>query len=128
MGGDGAILVHIAARLQVPCIGIEIDEILCRTALRRAREASLSTFVDIVAADALYVDPSLASVITIFLVPSCLEVLSPKLKALCKSGTKILNIKFPLPAHHGWHPKATIECDDVVKIGSTARIYLYVVE
>ena len=77
--GDGAILVHIAARLQVPCIGIEIDEILCRTALRRAREASLSTFVDIVAADALYVDPSLASVITIFLVPSCLEVLSPKL-------------------------------------------------
>ena len=49
-------------------------------------------------------------------------------KALCKSGTKILNIKFPLPAHHGWHPKATIECDDVVKIGSTARIYLYVVE
>ena len=127
--GDGTILIEIAFKFGVQCLGVEIDEVLCRTARRRIEERKLSSCIDIIIGDALYVQPLLKfpSVVTIFLVPSCLKILSPIILASCKSGTKIVNIKFPMPEEDGWIALNTIECEDVVKPGSLTKIYLYVI-
>ena len=128
--GDGTILIEIASRTDVQCLGVEIDEVLCRTARRKVDEQKLSGRVDIINEDALHVESHLhfASVITMFLVPSCLKVLGPKLRATCKSGTKIVNIKFPMPEEDGWVVLNTIDCEDVVKSGSITKIYLYMID
>lgn len=128
--GDGTILLEIASRLHAQCVGVEIDQVLCRTARRKAQEQNLAGHIDIINEDALHVERhlQLASVITIFLVPSCLQVLSPKLRASCRSGTKIVNIKFPLPKEDGWVAVNTIECEDVIKPGSFTNIYLYIID
>ena len=128
--GDGTILIEIASKLNVQCLGIEIDEVLCRTARRRIKEQNLLSRVDIIHEDALHIKSYLRfpSVITIFLVPSCLKVLSPKIRASCKPGTKIINIKFPMPEEDGWVALNTVDCEDVVKPGSFTKAYLYVIE
>ena len=36
--GDGTILVEIASKLDISCLGVEIDEVLCRTARRKVEE------------------------------------------------------------------------------------------
>ena len=122
--GDGGIIIPISSHTGARTVGVEIDDLLCRTARRRAREAGVANLVDVINMDALHTELSIASVVSIFLVPSCLQVLSPKLRC-CQPGTRIVNIKFPLPADDGWIPTAVIPCDDVIKAGSSAFIYLY---
>ena len=123
--GDGGILLNICKAVGARCIGIEIDEILCRTARRKVKEAKLEALIDVVIDDAIHANVSFSSVITLFLVPSCLSVLSPILKEKCASGTRIVNIKFPLPPP--WNAVKVLECDDVVKPGSFTFLYLYIV-
>ena len=51
-----------------------------------------------------------------FLVPSCLKVLSPKLQTAMSAGSRIVTYHYPLPADDGWIPVATRETEDVVNV------------
>ena len=126
--GDGGIIVPISQHTGARTIGVEIDELLCRTARRKAREAGVSNLVDVINMDALNTMIGIASVVSLFLVPSCLQILSPKLREGAKKGLKIVNIKYPLPSEHGWIPSAVVLCEDVVKLGSSTFIYIYEVQ
>jgi len=123
--GAGDILITIARETQARCVGYEIDEILCKTSTRIAKENNVIHLVDIVNGDALYADLSLYSVISVFLVPSCLEVLCPSFADHCVTGTRIVSYKFPFP--EPWEVVKTIECDDIIKKGAKTQAYLYLV-
>jgi precorrin-6B methylase 2 len=123
--GDGEVLLGFATLCATRSIGIDIDNCLCETARRRAREANVSHLIDVVNADVIYTDFSYPSIITIFLVPSCLEVLSPILKKSCRPQTKIIAYKFPLPISD-WEPIRVVDCIDIIKPGGRANIFYYV--
>jgi hypothetical protein len=53
--------------------------------------------VNIIEQDIISVDCSIADVIFMFLVPSCLDYLSSNNLNTCKKGTRIVCYKFPLP-------------------------------
>ena len=92
---------------------------------RIAKENNVNHLVDIVNGDALYADLSLYSAISVFLVPSCLEVLRPSFADHCVTGTRIVSYKFPFP--EPWEVVKTIECDDIIKKGAKTQAYLYLV-
>ena len=64
-------------------------------------------------------------VIFIFLVPSCLAVLSVGLLRTLARGTMLLLYKFPLPVADGWVPTEKRTVDDAVKPGTQAQVFLY---
>lgn len=126
--GDGAILVEVAKKTGAKCIGYEIDNVLCEIAKRRVRDENITSLVDIIQEDILNVDYTKATIIFIFLVPSCLKVLSPILKAQCTKGTRIICYNFPLPSNEGWDYIVKMETEDVVKTKdpkSNSSLWLY---
>ncbi len=128
--GNGNILLNIASSTHAKCIGFDIDSSLCETATRRARESGVAHLVDFVVEDIYFVDLASASVICMFLVPSCLKVLSPRLWERFQRGVRIVCYKFPLPVDDGWLPSAVVETEDVINtIDSTSRsnVYFYCV-
>jgi len=125
--GDGSVLIGVSTKTGATCIGIEIDGLLCATANRKARENNVSELITIIEGDVATGNFTAASVIIIFLVPSCLAVLSPLLKQQCVRGTRIVCYKFPLPRIDGWAPIRTTETDDVVKVGARAALYSYII-
>ena len=114
--GIGSILITVAEKTGAKCFGFDIDPILCATARRFIRDKGLDDFVVIEERDIMTVDLSLPTVFVIFLVPSCLQVLSPMFQTQCKKGTKIVCYKFPLPASDGWVPEAVLQTEDVLRI------------
>lgn len=95
--GDGSILLAVAVNHGSNCYGYDIDSILCSTARNKAIDNGVSHLVTILDQDILTVDCSIATVIFMFLVPSCLEYLSANNLKNCKTGTRIVCYKFPLP-------------------------------
>lgn len=126
--GDGPILIGIAAATGARCKGIEIDALLCTTARRHAVEACVGHLVSIECGDVAEAKFDDGTVIVIFLVPSCLDVLAPMLRKQCPPGTRVVAYKFPLPEdedHGGWLPEATAATEDVVKKGADTKLYFY---
>ena len=145
--GEGNVLVGVAKALEKidvqSChfVGIDIDSTLCATARRRVLEAGLQEKVEIRQQDLATITSFtsytgkdhtvdkviLPSVIFVFLVPSCLEILSKVLFKDLPQGTYLILYKFPLPSSDGWHPVATVTVDDAVKKGAKSEVFLYIV-
>jgi predicted RNA methylase len=123
--GDGVILIGIAKQTGARCIGVEIDDVLCATAVRRAFEEGVSDLVSIQQGDVAESSFRDATVIFTFLVPSCQDIVSGMLREQCARGTRIIAYKFPLPKSDGWIPEQTLRTDDVVKMGTETNLYLY---
>jgi SAM-dependent methyltransferase len=127
--GDGTALVSVALQTGAQCIGYEIDPLLCATARRKLAEAGL-TSATVHEQDICSADYSSASVIYIFLVPSCMKALSPILRSQAAPGTRIISYHFPLPEEDGWVPDKTMQTDDVVnRLNSNSRkiLFMYVI-
>ncbi|CAM9269464.1 unnamed protein product, partial [Ectocarpus fasciculatus] len=99
--GDASVLIDLAKTSGARCIGYEIDSVLCATARRKIAESGLTSVV-IVEGDIMSADFSVATVIYIFLVPSCLQALSPLLLKKALPGTRIVSYHFPFPEEDGW--------------------------
>lgn len=126
--GNGNVLIKMATSIKCQCIGFEIDILLCQTARRLAKQSNVDHLVDIVVEDICNVRLNFASVICLFLVPSCLAILSPKLLVECQPQTRIVCYKFPLPVSDGWTPISISETDDVVNTKnplSKSQVFLY---
>lgn len=148
--GDGSILVDVAKHSNSKCIGVEIDNVLCATAKRKAKESNVNELVEIIEgdiADTTCYNLKEATIIFTFLVPSCQQVVSKILFETFKNkdrhgnedgnnsnntstsndGIRIVAYKFPLPEEDGWKDwlVETCETEDVVKKGSTTTLYFY---
>lgn len=95
--GDGRLLVA-AARLGATCVGVEYDPIYAGRAEARAAEAGVSSMVSIICGDATVVtDLAGATVVFVYLVPTGLRLMLPRLLSALAAGACIVSNIFSLP-------------------------------
>lgn len=106
--GDGRIPIIAAQKYGATAVGIELDPRLVEISWRIANEAEVANRVSFVVGDLFEADVSKATVITMYLSPSIMKILEPKLRAL-KPGTRIVSHQFAMPQ---WTPDKRIEVDE----------------
>jgi ubiquinone/menaquinone biosynthesis C-methylase UbiE len=117
--GDGRIVITAAQKFGARGVGVELDPELCREAERRVKELGLSERVSILQQNALRVDLSPATVVTMYLLTSSNERLRPNLEKYLKPGARVVTNDYAMT---GWRPTKL----KIVKSGSAEhRIYVY---
>jgi SAM-dependent methyltransferase len=106
--GDGRIPIIAAQKYGARGVGIEIDRRLVELSRRTANEAEVASRVSFVVGDLFEADLSAATVVTAYLSPQIMKILTPKLRGL-KPGTRIVSHQFPMP---GWAPDRRITVDE----------------
>jgi len=120
--GDGRIVLSAAEKYRCSALGVEIDKELVEKAQEKIRRKSL-TNAQIIRRNLFDFDISKADVVALYLLPSTLEILKPKLLSL-KKGARIICHDFAIPG---------VEPSDVVAMKSfftnrIHKIYLYEIE
>ena len=106
--GDGRLPIIAAQKYGARGIGIEIDPRLVELSWRIANEAEVANRVSFVVGDLFEADLSKATVVTMYLSPSIMKILEPRLRAL-KPGTRIVSDQFAMPR---WLPDKKIQVDE----------------
>src|SRR5689334_24045480 len=94
--GDGRIPIIAAQKYGARAVGIEIDPRLVEISWQIANQAEVASRVSFVVGDLFEADLSKATVITMYLSPSIMKIMEPKLRAL-KPGTRIVSHQFEMP-------------------------------
>lgn len=106
--GDGRIPIIAAQKYGATGIGVEIDPRLVELSWRNANDAEVAHRVKFIVGDLYEIDFSDATVVTMYLSPSILNQLAPKLRSL-KPGTRIVSHQFPI---RGWPPDERRQVDE----------------
>jgi cyclopropane fatty-acyl-phospholipid synthase-like methyltransferase len=99
--GDGRIIIQAAKRFGVKGVGIEIDADLVRQARANAFREKVDHLVEFRAQDALTVDVSPATVVTLYMLPEFNAKLRPILDRQLKPGSRVVSHDFAI---EGWVP------------------------
>ena len=106
--GDGRIPIIAAQKYGARAVGIEIDPKLVELSWRIANEAEVADRVSFIVGDLFETDLSKATVVTMYLSPSIMKALAPRLRAL-QPGTRIVSHQFAMP---DWPPARRINVDE----------------
>ncbi len=99
--GDGIILIRAAKKYGAKGVGIEIDQDLVLEARRNAFREKVEHLVEFRAQDALTVDVSPATVVTLYMLPEFNAKLRPILDRQLRPGSRVVSHDFPI---EGWTP------------------------
>jgi len=99
--GDGRIVIQAAKRYGVKGVGIEIDPDLVQKARDNAFREKVDNLVEFRAQDALTVDVSSATVVTLYMLPEFNAKLRPIFDRQLKSGARVVSHDFEV---QGWVP------------------------
>jgi cyclopropane fatty-acyl-phospholipid synthase-like methyltransferase len=99
--GDGRIVIQAAKRYGVKGVGIEIDPELVRKAQGNAFKEEVQHLVEFRAQDALTVDVSPATVVTLYMLPEFNAKLRPIFDKQLKPGARVVSHDFEI---QGWVP------------------------
>ncbi len=102
--GDGRIVIRAAQKYGVRAIGFEMDGLLLAKSRKDAKAAGVSHLVEFRAEDALKVDLSKATVVTLYMLPWFNEAMKPSFKKYLKPGARIVAHDFGI---EGWEPDKT---------------------
>jgi cyclopropane fatty-acyl-phospholipid synthase-like methyltransferase len=102
--GDGAIIIRAAQKFGARGVGIEIDADLARKAQANAFREKVEHLVEFRVQDALSVDVSEATVVTLYMLPEFNAKLRPTLDRQLKPGARVVSHDFPV---EGWVPDRT---------------------
>jgi SAM-dependent methyltransferase len=126
--GDGRIVLTAAKVYGARGFGVEIQDDLVKLSNEAARNEGLADRVKFMKQDLFKTDISQATVLTMYLLPNTVNMLSEKLQTELKPGTRIISHDYSLG---GWIPEDTLQFDleDKIKISGVTRtiIFLYVV-
>jgi SAM-dependent methyltransferase len=106
--GDGRIVVAAAKEFGARGTGYDIDPDRILEARRNAQKAGVAAHAQFARKDLFAVDVSEATVVTVFLLPSVLERLRPRLLRDLAPGTRIVSHSFPLK---NWKPDRKLEVE-----------------
>jgi predicted RNA methylase len=120
--GDGRIVAQAAELFGARGVGVEYDPAIARMAEENIRRRKLEHKVEIVVADALKVDISPATVVTVYLLQDTMPLLRPIMDRSLKPGTRIVSHSWYMP---GWTPLRTVTVDD--GFGTKHTLFLYVI-
>ncbi len=92
--GDGRIVITAAERYGARGVGVDIDPLRVAESKQNARRAGVSHLVEFFEQDALKVDVSSATVVTLSLLSSALLKLRPILTRQLRPGARIVSVAF----------------------------------
>ena len=106
--GDGRIPIIAAQKYGARGLGIEIDPRLVTQSWGNANDAEVANRVKFIVGDLFEADLSEATIVTMYLSPSIMKRLIPKLRALTP-GTRLVSHQFDMP---GWPPDERRQVDE----------------
>ncbi len=126
--GDGRIVLTAAKVYGASGFGVEIQDNLVKLSNEAAKAEGLADRVKFLKQDLFKTDISQATVLTMYLLPNTVNMLSEKLKTELRPGTRIISHDYSLA---DWIPEETkhFDLEDKIKISgvTTTLIFLYVV-
>lgn len=127
--GDGRIVIRAAKKYGARGVGIEMDRELIEQARVKAREEGVDHLVEFRIEDALKVDVSPATVVTLYMLPWFNAKLRPALQHQLKPGSRVVAHDYDI---EGWTPTKVEKLSTIEnKIGGAKHrhtIYLWKVE
>lgn len=124
--GDGRIVLTAAKLRGARGLGIEIQPDLVALSQEAARRQGVAERATFVRQDLFRTDVSKATVVTLYLLPDTVNMLSPKLQGELRPGTRVISHDYPIA---GWLPETHREFDQPEKKSATgipkAVVYLY---
>jgi precorrin-6B methylase 2 len=118
--GDGRIVITAAARFGARGVGIDYDPERIAEANANAERAGVQDLVTFIEQDAMQVDVSEATVVTLYLLSSSNRKLRPILTRQLRPGSRIVSHAFRMG---DWDPTETKHFDD--ERGNARTIYLW---
>ena len=118
--GDGRIVVTAAKKYGAHGVGVDIDDQRIRESLENARRSGVEDLVKFVRQDAMTVDLSKATVVTLYLLPDSNRRLRANLTRQLKPGARIVSHAFDMD---DWAPLKTERFTD--SGGMTRTLYLW---
>ncbi|MBI2358938.1 MAG: class I SAM-dependent methyltransferase [Deltaproteobacteria bacterium] len=108
--GDGRIVVRAAKKYGARAVGIEMDPELVELSRQKAREEGVSHLVEFRQEDALKVDVSPATVVTLYMLPWFNEKIRPVLLRHLRPGARVVSHDFGI---EGWPPTEVVELEKI---------------
>lgn len=99
--GDGRIVIAAARLHGARGLGVDLNSTLVRTSRENAQRAGVTHLTQFEVRDVFETDLSRATVITLYLLPSLIDRLQPKLLEEMRPGARIVSHAFPMK---GWRP------------------------
>ena len=118
--GDGRIVIEAAQRFGARGVGIDIDPQRIAEANANAERAGVQHLVQFIEQDALTVDVSEATVVTLYLLSSSNMKLRPLLTKALPVGARIVSHAFSMG---DWEPDVLDKFED--ELGNTRSLYLW---
>lgn len=118
--GDGRIVILAAKLYGARGVGFELDASLVGQARANARQAGVAHLVEFRNQDVLTVDPSPATVVTIYLSPDANLKLRATLRARLRPGARVVSHEFDMG---DWRPDAVRTLPD--ELGGERSLYLW---
>lgn len=119
--GDGRLVITAAKRYGARGVGIDIDPALIAQSRANARKEGVERLVEFRQQDALTVDLSPASVVTLYLLSGANLKLRPTLQTQLKPGSRIVSHQFGMG---DWVPTRTETITD--QRGTSRLLYLWI--
>ena len=120
--GDGRLVITAAKRYGARGVGVDIDPALIAQSRANARREGVEALVDFRQEDALTVDLSPASVVTLYLLTEANLKLRPRLQAQLKPGSRVVSHQFGMG---DWVPAQTVTIVDTR--GTSRLLYLWII-
>lgn len=118
--GDGRIVITAAKKYGAHAVGVDIDPERIRESEANAKAAGVEKLVTFKLADAMKVDVSQATVVTLYLLSSSNKLLRPILTKQLKPGARIVSHAFSMD---DWLPSKTETITD--ESGFSRSIFLW---
>ena len=94
--GDGVVLM-VASRMGLRCIGYEVDERLYRLSRALVEAEGLEGLITIYNEDFMEADLSEADIVYAYLTPTVLGAVEEKVSSECREGARVVCFRYPLP-------------------------------
>jgi len=118
--GDGRVVIMAAQKFGARGVGVDIEPTLIEQAIANAKSADVANRVTFRVQDALTVDVSPATVVTLYLLASANARLRPTLMQQLRPGSRIVSHNFPIG---DWEPDVV---DNFTDLGGRRRtLYLW---
>jgi SAM-dependent methyltransferase len=118
--GDGRIVIAAAIRYGARGVGVEYDPEVAQRAIDNVHNSGVEDLVTIIVGDAMKVDVSAASVVTLYLLPESNVKLRPILEASLSPGSLVISHDWDM---EGWEAKQLERMTDGT--GRTHTLYLW---
>ena len=120
--GDGRLVITAAKRYGARGVGVDIDPALIAQSRANAKREGVDALVEFRQQDALTVDVSPASVVTLYLLSAANLQLRPRLQTQLKPGSRVVSHQFGMG---DWVPTRTDTITD--RFGTTRLLYLWII-